>query len=187
MSVKGEMRALQLKQRAHDEGHHRDVFYLPYPQRMRHLVLHFAKYTGRLAAMDTSSPPNALAATLVDTFIIALSAAEMLKVDLAAALKGTVDQATTLTEAGRLIGGVNGVDQATVRDYFFRQLAQITGRMAKACESLDHMEAFDYRKVLTGGVVDAVRLCLAAASAAEVDLSCLVSERWAAIERQAIL
>ncbi len=188
MSVKDELRSLQLRQRKHDEEHHRDVFYLPYPERMRHLVLHFAKYTGRLAAMGASSPPGTLATTLVDTFIVALSAAEMLKIDLAAAvLKDNVERATSLAEAGQLIGGMNGLEQTAVREHLFRQLAQVTGKMAKACESLDHMEAFEYRGTLTAGVVDVVRLCMVAASTAQLDLAHLVDERWAAIERQAIL
>ncbi len=188
MGAKSQLRDLQLRQRHHDEKHHRDIFYLPYPQRIRHLVLHLAKYTGRLAGSAVASDLTQLKRTLVDTFIVALSASEMLQIDLAAAvLSGEAEKASTLADAGALLGKRGKPKKLGIGERLFRQLAQITGRMAKACESLDHMEAFDYRETLRTGVVEVIRLTLVVAHAVQVNLDRSVRARWAAIERQAIL
>ena len=49
MSVRDELFTLQLEQLKHDEKYHRDIHVLPLHQRMNHMALHFAKYSGRIS------------------------------------------------------------------------------------------------------------------------------------------
>ena len=67
----------------HDRTFHRDIFCSSYTNRLRHLVFHFAKYVGRLAELTPHADAH-LQRTLAATFIISLSAADLLNIRLAA-------------------------------------------------------------------------------------------------------
>ena len=84
MSVERVLNDLQARQREHDIKSHKDIYYLPNPERIKHFTFHIAKYSGRLAMADESE--ESFTRTLVDTFIIALSASELLGMNLPRAL-----------------------------------------------------------------------------------------------------
>ena len=117
---------VQFAQFEHDEKYHREISRLPIQDRLRHMAMHFAKYAGRLHE-DQAVPQFERIAT--DTLIIAISCANILNVDLA---------------AKSLAVGCADASQAA----FTKRLAIAAGRMAAACERLDHLEDYPFRQAM---------------------------------------
>ena len=177
---------LQRRQHEHDLRVHQDVFYLPYPDRIRHLTFHLAKYAGRLAREPVTAAE--VSRTIVDAFIVALSAADVLKINCATAMAKWADPGAhrTLIELGRALS-VGDNAPGNVPERYFRALADIAGRMAKACESLDHMEPVPYREVLSTALIDLCRATLTAAAPLDLDLMTEIPQRWQEIESHQVL
>lgn len=180
------LRNIQARQREHDIRAHQDIYYLPSPARMNHLTLHITKYAGRLAQKDVAV--SELKRTIVDAFIIALSAADLLRIDFTEAL-GIRSQITEQNDFMSLGFALRGQDCGSecVEDWYFRKLAEVAGKMAKACESLDHMESVPYREVLSEAILDLCRATLAVSSMLSLDLVSEVGQQWEKIEAQRIL
>src|SRR5258708_5821945 len=109
---------MQCQQHAHDMRNHFDILALHKNDRLKHYGLHFSKYVGRLARGHAESKP--VERTVVDTLLVALSAANTLHQDLRKANLGR--------------SGVNSDP--------FRPFADAAGRVAHACEKIDHIEEF---------------------------------------------
>ena len=163
------IRNLQQQQQAHDLKSHKDILCLPVQDRLRHMVLHFAKYVGRLVNGGTQLGATSFERTVVDTFIIALATANALNVNLGAFCTAPQSEG----EQGSL---------EAIQTKFSIALAIQTGRMAKACEALDHVERFNIREELEAGVTAICSYCLAAASGANIRLPEAVTARWREIE-----
>lgn len=185
MNAAKALRNLQVRQREHDIRAHQDVYYLPYPNRIKHLTFHVAKYSGRLAQKSISDVE--FARTLVDAFIIALSAADVLRIDLSEALNNQVkvDQHSNLIDFGLAHRDKNSKADG-LQDWYFRRIASVAGYMAKACESLDHMEPIPYREVLSEAVTELCLVTIIAAAIRSIDLVTATGERWEIIEAQRI-
>jgi hypothetical protein len=182
MSASQTLTVLLQGQRDHDERAHRDVYYLSYPRRLTHLTLHLSKYAARLGAAVVE--PRILSRTLVDTFIIALSAAELLRLDIHRSLRAKEvepDGCDDLLEVGAQIASCYPGSESVV-DWCFRQLATQAGYLAKALESLDHLEALEYRRMMEESVTEVLTMSLVAASRLKLDLAELVPKRWAEFE-----
>src|SRR4051794_23080080 len=80
------LRGLQSGQHNHDTRSHWDILCLPVQDRIKHMVLHFAKYVGRLAP-GNSFDRIFVERTMVDTFIIVLAISNALNLDLADRVK----------------------------------------------------------------------------------------------------
>ena len=163
---------LQLEQQRHDELAHRDILCLPVQDRIKHMVLHYAKYCGHLAAMSVAYDERRFVSTLVDTAIISLASANTLGMNLAEAVRGKDEMA----------GVRRAADNHTTS--FFVGLARITGTMAKACESMDHLENFNYRGTLEESVTSIALLTFSVAVQNDLDLPALIRARWSRIERK---
>lgn len=179
------LRGLQRQQREHDEKAHKDIYYLSYPSRIKHLTFHVAKYAGRLAEKGTGSKDYR--ATVVDAFIISLSAGEVLLINFGAEVMkwDKTKEHKNLSELGLALKDTFKVEE--LGDWYFRQLAIVAGRMAKACESLDHMEPVPYRDILSDSIIHLCKSSLAAAAVLSIDLVQKSKERWGAIESKGIL
>ncbi|HWG89362.1 MAG TPA: hypothetical protein VNZ52_00790 [Candidatus Thermoplasmatota archaeon] len=177
---------LQKRQVVHDREYHRDIFFLPYPQRMTHFALHFAKYVGRLAAGPISHAE--LEKTLADCVIVSLAASDVLHIDFDSEIKRRLG-AKTLTEAESLAAESIGFpsDRGEAQREWALRLAVPTGRIGKALESLDHMESLNVREVLASALVEIVLLNLAVARLMGLHTSELVTARWAEIEGRRLL
>jgi len=176
---------LQHDQREHDLRAHKDIVYLPYPSRIRHLTFHVAKYSGRLAANPS---PADMGKTIVDAFIICLSAAEVLNISFSREF-GSLTAVYGYRDLGALGRALNpgAADPGNVAEWYFRQLALVGGRMAKACESLDHMEPIPYREMLSSAIIELARASLVTAGRLGIDLEVSVRQRWEEIESRSIL
>jgi hypothetical protein len=110
----------QQLQHSHDQRNHHDIHSLSKADRLKHYGLHFCKYVGRLArGVNDPRPPER---TIVDTFLVSLSAANTLHQDLSS---------------------VAALGQSKRRnDASLEALADAAGRFADACEKIDHLEEF---------------------------------------------
>jgi hypothetical protein len=111
---------LQREQYSHDRRNHSDILHLSKTDRLKHYGLHFAKYVGRLARGPDEA--KSLERTVVDTFLVCLSAANTLHQELSSA---ALDLGSRTKENDPI--------------YI---LADAAGRFADACEKVDHMEEF---------------------------------------------
>lgn len=130
--------AVQLAQFKHDEKYHREISRLTVQDRLRHMALHFAKYAGRLQE-DCADLTFKRMAT--DALIIAISSANTLNIDLTAK-------------------GLDRVSSNATREAFTKRLAIAAGRMAGACERLDHLEDFPFRAAITAEVLSILSACI---------------------------
>lgn len=130
--------AVQLDQFEHDEKYHREISRLTVQDRLRHMALHFAKYAGRLQE-DVSDAQFKRTAT--DSLIIAISSANTLNMDLSAKVVG-------------------GECSNRSKEAFAKGLAVAAGRMAGACERLDHLEDFPFRPAITAEVLTILSACV---------------------------
>lgn len=185
-NAENELAKLQSLQHFHDENYHQDIWCLPFNDRIKHMVLHFSKYTGKFILAEEDQDRALLIATLIDTWIITLSSANMLNVMLSSLLKLENANDPNLRRVGRSFITSVFVSSKDPHLMAVCQLGKITGRMAKACESLDHIEAFDSRGTLEKGVFDTAKLCLALAALLNLDLIPLVHARWGEIESKSI-
>lgn len=185
-SASTELCNLQLRQHVHDEKYHQDIWCLPYNARIKHMVLHFAKYAGKFVLAEERQDKHLLTSTLVDTWIIALASANILNIRLSHSLGLDDQDAVDLYELGdRLEKSEIPISNDPYR-LAFRELTKTAGYMAKACESMDHGEAFDSRGTLERGVIHVAKLSLALAHSLHIDLFPRVQKRWKEVEAKSI-
>lgn len=152
------MRTRQQAQQEHDLLNHFDILSLSRSNRLKHYGLHFAKYAGRLARGRAEAKSRT--ETLVDAFLVALSAAN--------ALNQALPDFDGALGTGQYPSDLDFTDQA--------------GRFADACEKIDHLEEFrtialDANAALTDWIVRS-------AAVAGVDLDALVEERRRQLARR---
>ena len=111
-----DLREQQRIQYQHDLSNHLDILSLPRVDRLKHYGLHFAKYAGRLARGNAEI--KTVQETLVDSFLVALSAANVL------------NQA------------LPQIDFSISRTCLDTTFTDYSGRFADACEKIDHLEEF---------------------------------------------
>ena len=154
------MRTRQQAQYEHDLQNHFDILSLSRLDRLKHYGLHFAKYAGRFARGNAEAKSRA--ETLVDAFLVALSAANAL------------NQALPDIE-----GRANGGDAPP--DLTFTDQA---GRFADACEKIDHLEEF--RMIALNANVALVEWIVRSAAVDNLDLDSLVDERRRQLARRPV-
>jgi hypothetical protein len=164
------LRRLQEFQAEHDAKHHGDVHGLPRAECIRHLVLHFAKYSGRLVDC-TSHAEEMFSRTLVDTFIVSMSARNVLGLP------------ANELEYWQL----PGPPTSPPLPFFRLALAKQAGLLAKACEALDHREQIDYAGIYREGVNAILRAVIAISFAVEIDIATLTEERWKEIAQSRVV
>ena len=155
---------VQLAQFKHDENYHREISRLPMQDRLRHMVLHFAKYVGRMQEAHDQAVFRQIA---VDVLIIALSCANILNIDLCKT---------------SLVPG----QQPMTRAEFVRLVAISAGRMAAACEKLDHLEDFPFRPALAEEALAILQASLALCAAEGWDPIVEMQQRLLPIKRKSI-
>lgn len=175
-----ELRALQEEQLVHDELYHRDIWVLPLHHRIVHMALHFSKYAGKIAAATESGDDAAIDQAVVDVFVISMSSANALGFRLSDRLPEAVD-ATDIRSLGAALEAEHGQSLSLTA-----AIAIPAGRMAKGCESIDHMEAHPFRTTLSESVTELCAAALAAADRLGLDMPARVRARLAAVEEKNI-
>lgn len=157
---------IQWKQFQHDEAFHREITRLTVQQRLTHMALHFAKYSGYLAeAVDE----DRLRKIVTDIFVIGVSTLTALNVK-AHPILASVDRVTDTSQTA-----------------LFRQVAIGAGHMASACERLDHLEDFPFRTTIRDATAELVALALAAADDRGWDMPDMVEQRLRPVKQKSIL
>ncbi len=177
MTAMNEILTLQKAQLRHDEAFHQDILVLETSRRAKHMALHNAKYTGRFVAAIEDGDNDLFEQTLTDAFIISLATANTFSQDLRSSLPVEDDKGRRLNEIGALISA-----STKNRSSFIRSYAHHTGCMAKACESLDHLEDFSFRPQLMQSNAGIFSSILAEAEARQIDISEAYSRRIADVE-----
>jgi hypothetical protein len=173
---------LQWTQLSHDERYHKDVVILPLGERVKHMALHMAKYVGYVAEIEGDDHER-IARILTDAFIITLATANTLNQDLARDLDapaGGFDLTGTGQQLARDLRTTNDVSG------LLRAFARHAGALAKACESLDHMERFPFRDAMRESNLELFKLVIAAAATWSLDLGTLYAARLRVIEERSI-
>jgi hypothetical protein len=144
---------LQYKQLRHDEIYHADICLLRIQARIAHHTLHLGKYAGKMAealvakhGVDTDS----LTKTVLDALIIVMSASNTLNLALWH-VEGAHDD---------LIGALAGMQVDGDPQVHVIGFTIIMGKLAKAVEALDHVEAMDSRTAYEKGLTPLWRLLL---------------------------
>lgn len=133
---------LQKLQQKHDELAHRDILSFDLYKRLKHMVLHFYKYAGRIEASRSTDDTQQLRRTLIDTFIICMASANAMNLSLGETITDASeanDLDSLAHELGKKIHSTDLYAEAV------RALVLLGGQMAKAIESADHMERGDPR------------------------------------------
>lgn len=158
-------RKIQLAQFRHDEAYHREISRLTVKARLTHMVLHFAKYAGYLAEAPNDEQ---FRRTLTDLFIIGISTVNSLNVNVHELLVAEGPVVDTSLSA------------------LTRSVTIFAGRMAAACEKLDHLESFPYRQAIQAGAVSVVALAISAAFDRGWSMEELVRERLQPVKEKSI-
>jgi hypothetical protein len=179
------MLGLQREQFEHDERFHREIARLNVDARLKHMALHFCKYTGQFATVLHNSENAALRLkTITDSFIISLCSANTLNFDLSEHMAPQLGAVATLRDLGfdlaRQLYPVAKLDDA----WLLATHAIHAAKMARACEKIDHLETFPFRDELQAAVVGLCRVALIGASANHIDLLFAVQERRSEIRRR---
>lgn len=160
---------LQLDQFQHDELYHREISRLPTQAKLRHMALHFAKYAGNL--LESEGDPDTLRRITTDVFVIGTTTANALNVRLALELADLA--ANPLVETDSFAA-------------FVRALTVHGGRMAAACEKLDHLEDYPFRPVIKAATVELLQSSLNVCRANGWDVQDLVASRLQPIKEKSI-
>jgi len=148
---------LQVEQHHHDETYHREIARLSLHQRLNHMALHFAKYAGKVAAATEGED---IVPVYVDTLIIALSTANILNVEMWDLLEHNGQEYPGLLAFGRALGHHVSVPMED-RNELLRATSIAAGRIAAACEKVDHLEEISFRAEIRTGLAQLCTLSLA--------------------------
>jgi len=185
MSVREQFLKLQWTQLKHDEAYHKDVVIMPLAERIKHMALHNAKYTAYLFdAADTGNEAR-LAEVLTDAFIIVLASANTLNQDIGVDLgEGTKAPPSLLAFGSNLENDLqrNAADPL----WLVRTFARHSGRLAKVCESWDHLESVAFRDEMKRCNLELLKAVLAEASARGFDLAEAYKSRIRQVETRSI-
>jgi hypothetical protein len=185
ITVQEQLLALQWAQLKHDELYHKEITLLPVADRMKHFALHMAKYLGYFVdAIDTDS--DRFERTLVDAFIITLASANTLNFDLGKALGWQENAAPVNFKAFGIELATQCFPRSEDKIWFLKQFARHCGRLAKACESLDHIESHPFREAMLASVLDMFKLFVAEGTAHQIDLINGAKERLRSVETKNI-
>lgn len=136
---------LQQLQQSHDEIAHRDILSFDLYKRLKHMVLHFYKYAGKIESARVERDFLQFRKVLVDTFIICMASANAMNVSLGESIQEEAE-APNLDALARELGKT-----MPTKDLFVEALHSMLvlgGQMAKAIESADHMERGDPRATM---------------------------------------
>jgi hypothetical protein len=185
MTLREEFLRLQWAQLRHDEAYHKDVVIMPLAERIKHMALHNAKYTAYLFDAIDEVDQSKLTKTLTDAFVIVLATANTLNQDIGADLGADADASPSFQSLGASLAESIGRNDAD--DYWLvRSFARHTGRLAKVCESWDHLENILFRDEMKRCNLELLKVILAEASDRRLDLAESYKSRMRQVEQRSI-
>lgn len=174
---------LQKLQQAHDELAHRDILSFDLYKRLKHMVLHFYKYAGRIETARSTGDTQQLRRTLIDTFIICMASANAMNLSLGESIT-EVAEAKDLDSLAHELG--KKLQCTDLSAEAVRALVVLGGQMAKAIESADHMERGDPRATMEGLVAQLTAVVLGILGHLNGKLDSDVRQRLHSVELKSI-
>ena len=188
----GTLFELEKKQVEHDQRCHRDIFFLNYQDRFKHMAMHYGKYSGRLAnllktTMDSETTHKEVKRTIVDCFIIVLSCADLLQLNLEEKLKEKlgIEKKITLVElcdevkeaSPQLYSILSEGDERNRVLNLMLEYTSVAGYLLKVGEDLDHMVGFN-RDTIREQTLNILTMMMLSSIIWKIDLEEEVSKRW---------
>ena len=173
--------SLQAAQQTHDLLAHRDILNLDTQTRLKHMILHFLKYSGKMAIAQENRDEKLLINTLIDTFIICLATANALNVSLGADLNILTSDLKSLG-----IELSKNFRKEKIHEHALIELVTTAGRMAKSIESTDHLERGNPRAELEKLIVELSSAMLGISGLINFTLQDEIEKRWKIIETKSI-
>ena len=172
---------LQRVQQMHDEVAHRDILSFDLYKKLKHMVLHFYKYAGRIEQAKATRDVDELGRTLVDTFIICMASANAMNISLGATIEIKAENLKEVTDVlGKEYVGLDLFEVSV------RELVLTGGKMAKVIESSDHMERGDPRQQMELLVPKLSAVALRCLGALDIDVDAAVRSRLSSVETKSI-
>ncbi|MBP9828019.1 hypothetical protein KBC55_02580 [Patescibacteria group bacterium] len=180
MDEKNVIALLQWAQLQHDAKYHQDIHHLSTQQKFKHFTLHLAKYAGKFAELRENDHEQ-FQKTLVDTCIISIALANAFNVNIARRLN--IEHAQSLTDVSKSIANTQNSEEARP---FPLQLTILVGKLAKNCESLDHLENFPFREQAESVSLEVFIATIHEASRKGLDLHEAITKRLTEVEKKYI-
>lgn len=186
-SLEKQLFKLQTEQLDHDELFHKEITRLTIHQRLNHMALHFAKYSGKICnCILNSLDEQILRRAIVDSFIISITCANILNIRISEKLIDPSEpEYPSLSDLGCNIAKrleINTQDSL----WLVKTFPVAAGEFAKACESIDHLESHPYRESITDSVVKICLLMIVAALHLKIDLFLEVPLRLNDVRKKSI-
>jgi hypothetical protein len=115
--------------------------------------------------------------TITDSFIISLCSANTLNFDLSKHIAPQIGGAATLRDLGLHLARQLYPEANLDDSWLLTAHAIHAAKMARACEKIDHLEAFPFREEIQNAVLRLCQVGVIAAYANSLDLSSAVRER----------
>jgi hypothetical protein len=164
-----------------------DILNLSPADKMKHMGLHVAKYVGYALEALEDNEADRLERSLTDCFIVCLAAANAINFDLGQQLVESLGyDHQDLIRVGMDLGK-RMQRKDTDGMWIVREMTRYSGRLAKACESVDHMESFPFREAMGDNLVALLKVILAEAAGRRIDLVGTSMTRHAGVEKRNIL
>jgi len=174
---------MQKLQQAHDESAHRDILSFDLYKRLKHMVLHFYKYAGKIESARITGDLSQLRKILIDAFIICMASANAINLSLGKTIFNEAEMPNLDALARELGKGLSS------RDLFAETLHALLifgGQMAKAIESADHMECGDPRTTMEVLIPKLAAVILGVLSQLDGHLEKDIRDRLHAVEQKSI-
>ena len=179
-SAASQLFELQVEQHRHDETYHREIARLTVHHRLNHMALHFAKYAGKVAA---AADVDQMTAVYVDVLIIALSTANILNEELWELIESEKKDFPNLSA-----WATNWVIRSGIHVYdtviLLTETVRAAGRMAAACEKIDHLEDVPFRMETKASVGRLSALSIAFLVSQDIDPISAVHERLHSVKKR---
>jgi hypothetical protein len=166
---------MQWRQLNHDELYHREIARLSVGDKMKHMTLHLSKYLGNLVEAAEANDNPRIEREIVDAVIIVTAAANTVNLNFSRALGAIVGQAGSFRELGLSVSS-EGRSGDPYR-WLINQLAIKIGRLAKATESLDHVEAYPFRERMQEYLIDLYKILISEAALRQLDIEARIEGR----------
>jgi len=155
---------LQISQFKHDELFHREISRLSVKDRLSHMALHYAKYSGYLFLREKEAED-----IFVDILIISISTMNILN-------KKIEDNSIPYE-----------ISATNIKEYgLFECVVISSSRMASACERIDHLEVWDFNKEITEAVKSLISISVLFFENKNVDFFSKIEKRLSKVREKSI-
>lgn len=153
MNLREDLQDLQWIQLQHDRAYHSDIWCLPVQARIKHMVLHLAKYSSQMTAAVIQNNFLIYQKNLIDTVIICTSSLNILNTSIYEVLISKFDvKASKLSELPKELSSYTCEPNTHLDN--IGVISSIVASLCKAIESTDHFEAYESRKTIIQSLED---------------------------------